>query len=616
MKKQNNTMYLKNFVTGSGILWHRMLYSLISELFSIFFSVKKKLRISLVLSVFMASFSVQAFAQTETFDIATYKPPKDFKKEAKPGVVNYTNVNMTNGSFCIIAMFASTASTGDAEKDFEREWNALVVTPYKAEVNPKTETQTTTEGWEVVTAAAPIKLDGAELYIILTVASGFGKTMSIRTSLNDEAYTTQIDAMFATMELDKTKPATVSNNNTIPVQTTSNGAGKFGLMTYDAPAGWSHQIFSDGVVFKPLDLPADEHLAMQIMQPLNFSGSLEQVLQQSFDEAAAMYNGTKMNYIGEGNYKKEEVKKSFQGWDYIRCHGGVRIGSNEYPPEYGLDLFVIKINNRFERVAVLKSRKINRSCSMSSFYADDRIRYTRAINEFLFHLKFTDGPQPLIMQSKSVEGGGIKGVWQGISMETSASSGIRYNVFSPIFLSNGQAYFGSKFPSEGLNELDTRIPMELNRRDWGTYTFSNGRGVLKMPYANIPLRMEGNTLVITANQTDHRFYNLPSVDGARFNGTYVMSEAYGKIPAISFTTDGRFTDNGAIRTLSHEYNDCINPGFQPGSGTYEVKDYTITFNYADGRKIKIAFMGAEYDKGNQSPATLRMSSNEDPMKKQ
>jgi hypothetical protein len=558
--------------------------------------------------------SAPAFSQTETFDIATYTPPKGFKREAKPGVVNYTNVNATTGGFCVIAMFASTASTGDAEKDFEREWKALVATPYKGEANPKTETQTTAEGWEVVTAAAPIKLDGAELYIILTVASGFGKTMSIRTSLNDEAYTAQIDALFTSMELDKTKQATVSNTNTVPAQTTSSGAGKFGLMNYTAPAGWSHQVFSDGVVFKPLGLPADEHLAMQIMQPLNFSGSLEQALQQSFDEAAAMYNGTKMNYIGEGNYKKEQAKTSFQGWEYIRCNGGVRIGNTDYPPEYGLDLFVIKINNRFERVAVLKSRKINRSCSMSSFYADDRQQYKTAIDNLLFSIQFTDGQEPLI-QPGTTDGGGIVGVWQGISMQTSASSGIRYNVYTPVFLSNGQAYFGTKFPSWGLNGLDTRIPPEINRRDWGTYTFSNGRGVLKMPYANIPLRMEGNTLIITANQTDHKFYSLPPVDGARFNGTYVMSEAYGKIPVISFTADGRFTDNGAVKVLYHEYNECINPALNPGSGTYEVKDYTITFNYSDGRKIKIAFLGTEYDKSNQSPAVLRMSNNEDPMKR-
>ncbi len=563
--------------------------------------------------------TIQAIAQTETFDIITYTPPKDWKKDAKPGVVNFTNVSTITGGFCVLTLYASMASAGDAHTDFSNEWKKLVVEPFNADSKPKTETETT-DGWDIVAAAAPIKVDNADIYIFLTVLSGFGKTVSIRTSLNDEAYLKDMAAFLETIELDKTK--SVSEIKSTPQTTPEHNVAaksdsyQFGIMTYSPPAGWSHQQFQDGVVFKPLDLPADEHLAIQIMQPLNFSGSLEQALQQSFDEAAAMYNGTKMNYLGEGNYKKEQAKTSFQGWDYIRCNGGVRIGSGDYPPEFGLDLFVIKINNRFERVAVLKSRKINRSCSMSSYYADDRTLYSNAINEFLFHLQFTDGPTALISPSKSVEGGGIKGVWQGISMQTSASSGIRYNVYTPIFLSNGQAYFGAKFPSGGLNGLDTRIPAELYRRDWGTYTFSNGTGTLHMPYGNIPLRMEGQSLIITANQTDHKFYSLPSVDDARFNGTYIMSKAYGKIPSITFTSDGQFSDNGAIRVLYHEYNDCINPGITPGTGTYEVKDYTIIFNYTDGRKTKIAFLGTEYDIRDQSPAILRMSANEDPLTRQ
>ncbi|HRB30356.1 MAG TPA: hypothetical protein PK872_02490 [Ferruginibacter sp.] len=603
MKKWNNSYKNNSFVTSYSFTWHR------------------SLRRTLVLSVFMASLSIQTFSQTETFDIATYTPPKDFKKDSKAAVVNYTNVNQATGSICVIALFASTVSTGDAKKDFKKAWQELAVTPYKAEANPKTEMQTTTDGWEVVTAAAPIKLDGAELYVILTVASGFGKKMSIRTSLNDEAYTAQIDAMFASMELDKTKTSSMSNNNSTTTSITGT-IGKFGLMNYTSPAGWSHQSFPDGVVFKPLDIPPGEYLSIQIMQPLNFSGSMEQALQQSFDEAAAMYNGTKMNYAGSGaSYQKTEAKKSFQGWEYIRANGGIRIGTGDYPPEYGLDMFVTKINNRFERMAILKSRTINRSCSMSAFYADERQQYKTAIDNFLFSLQFTDGPQPLITQSKSLEGGGIKAVWRGISMNVSTATtsqpiGLGYNVFTPIFLSNGQAYFGPKFYSEGLNDVDTRVLAELYRRDWGTYTFSTGRGVLKMPYGDIPLRMEGNTLIITANHTDHRFYQLPSVDGAKFNGTYTMSEAYGKIPAITFSADGRFSDNGAIRVLYHEYNECINPALAPGSGAYEVKDYTITFSYSDGRKIKIAFLGTEYDINNQSPSMLRMSNNEDPMTRQ
>ena len=88
----------------------------------------------------------QAISQTEAFDIATFTPPRDWKKETNQRVVTYTNVNTTTGSFCILAIYASTLSLGDPQKDFNVEWKDLVVAPYKAEANPKTETQTTADG--------------------------------------------------------------------------------------------------------------------------------------------------------------------------------------------------------------------------------------------------------------------------------------------------------------------------------------------------------------------------------------------------------------------------------------------------------------------------------------
>ena len=561
-----------------------------------------------------------AYSQSETFDIVTYTPPKNWKKDSKEGVVNYTNINTKTGGVCVITIYASTVSSGDVQKDFAKSWKELVVNPFKADPNPKTETQTTNEGWVVVSAAAPIKVDGADLYMMLSVVTGFGKTMNIRASLNDQSYAADIDALFATMELNKSKTATMDNKNSIQERSTGEKQ-KFGSLLYTPPAGWSHQVFQDGVVLRPLDLPAGEYLGIQIMPPLNFSGNLEQALAASFDEAAQMYKGTTMNYAGTGKkYQQTDPKKSFNGWEYVSAIGGIRIGAGDYPPEYGLTLFTIKINNRFERVAILKTKTINRSCSMSGYYADDRLIYKDALDNFLYSIQFSDGGNPLT-QPGSANGNGIVGVWQGISMNVSSPSiskplGVGYSVFTPIFLSNGQAYFGPKFPSQGLDGLDTRIAAELYRRDWGTYTFSNGSGVLKMPYGDIPLRLEGNKLVITSNKTDHRFSQMPSVDGARFNGTYVMSEAYGKIPSIRFTSDGKFADNGAIRVLYHEYVDCINPALQSGSGTYEVKDYSVLFNYTDGRKIRIAFLGTDYDRKNQSPQELRMSNNQDPLTKQ
>ncbi|MEO5562247.1 MAG: hypothetical protein ABIR18_02405, partial [Chitinophagaceae bacterium] len=567
--------------------------------------IRHAVKISLLLII-----SSTCFSQTETFDIATYTAPKDWKKETREGVVNYVNVNTGAGTFCVIAMYASTASTGDAQKDFKKAWNELVVTPFKAAPDPKTETQTE-DGWKIVVAAAPVKQDDVDVYIILTVFSGFGKTFCMRTSLNDEAYTTQVDALLASMELDKTKTVAVNNNNTVSTAPATPGTGKFGLMRYTAPAGWSEQVFADGVVFKPLDLPAGEHLAIQIMQPLNVSGTLEQVLAQSFAEATTMYNATSM-YQSDGKYSKNEARKSFIGWEYLRGKGGIRINDGtQFGPEYGLEVFVVKINNRFERVAILESRL---SCKLSRYYTSDRVNYRNGIESLLYSFQFTDFTGSTL-KSGSVNGPGVIGIWQGIVQSTSAP-GFKIDTYSLILFDNGQVYYGAHFPTEGLDGLNSRIPPELYRRDWKTYTYSNGNGVLKMIFAEIPFRTQGDKLIITKNQMDWPHFKLKPVDGATFNGTYTMSAVNGTIPAITFTPDGRFIDNGALKVLYHEYVECTNPALLPGSGKYEVKNYTIHFTYTDGRKINIAFMGTDYNKSNPSPPILRMSFDDNTLTRQ
>jgi len=354
------------------------------------------------------------------------------------------------------------------------------------------------------------------------------------------------------------------------------------------------------------------------MQPLNASGSLEQALQKSYDEAATMYKATKMYQAGGADYAKNDATKSFRGWEYIRGKGGVQVeNGTPYKTELGLEVFVVKVDNRFERVAILESRK---NCNLSRYYTSDRIAYRNSIEGLLFSLQFTD-LNPPATEIGSTKGPGIVGVWQGISISVGTPSvgepaGVRYKGFFAIFLSNGQAYFGPRFPSEGLWGLDTRIQSELHSCDWGTYTLGDGTGVLKMPYVSIPLRMDGNKLVIIANRTDHRFAKLNPIDGATFHGSYALSELNGKLPSVTFTSDGRFTDNGAIKVLCHEYIDCLNPALTAGSGTYDAKDYSLIFTYSGGRKVTIAFLGVDYAKSNPSPATLMMSSNEDKLIRQ
>lgn len=116
----------------------------------------------------LATIMQQAIAQTETFDIATYTPPKGWTKDTKESVVSYATINTTTGTFCLLAIYASTSSSGDAQKDFEKEWNYLVVTPYKATANPKTETAKS-DGWLAVTGISLIKMQNNDAFAILTV---------------------------------------------------------------------------------------------------------------------------------------------------------------------------------------------------------------------------------------------------------------------------------------------------------------------------------------------------------------------------------------------------------------------------------------------------------------
>ena len=566
----------------------------------------------------------QAIGQTETFDIATYTVPKDWKKAVNNGVVTYTNVNTTTGTFCVLAMYACSASLGDAQKDFKMEWQDLVVDPHKAAADPKTETQTTADGWKVVTAAAPIKLEGLDAYAILTVFSGFQKKFSVMTTLNDQSYVNGIDSLLENIKLNKTAKVAVTTKNISAVTDASASKEKFGSAIYTIPDGWDVKKYPDGDILTPVDLPKGEFLEIWVQASMNFSGTMEEALQKSYNETAVKLQATKMNEVNGGNYSKQTAKISFNGWEYIRCSGGIHLpGAGEYPPEYGLDQFIIKVNDRFEQVSIIKLRN---NCSLSRYFPSERLKYYYDIENFLFSLQFPDWKEPLIKPGIA-KGDGITGVWQGIAMSVGMSKpgaelGAEYKVKQLIFFSNGQAYFGTNFPAEGLDGLNTWMRAELNRRDWGTYVFSNGKGVVKLPYENIPVRLENGKLIITPNKTDHAFIKVNAVDGARFNGTYALSskniagEETGKTPLINFTADGKFTDNGAMGILCHEYVDCLNTGKEPGAGTYEVKNHSVVFNYKDGRKIKIAFIGTDYDSKNQSPATLILSFNEDVLKKQ
>ena len=714
--------------------------------------------------------------QTESFDIIHYTPPKDWKKEIKQGLVLYTNVNTTTGGFCAIALYASAASSGDAEKDFQSDWKDLVLTSYKGESNPKTETEISAEGWKVIGGASPVQLDSVQFYAVLTVYSGFGKKVSVVTTLNDKAYLTDVDALLQNIKLDKTvsisnpsiqpvknnadnsivgtwsnssvsignyvspsgaflasadvstmeeytfkanntyvvkffgsmqgklyysetsgtykisgrnltltpskrkggytgdihdekslmgKPSTfdcyvgankweagpflnlhkdgnyymysdypydyykkISDSNKIetgdspdknktPMNQTadlqtnqsSGSTGKFGHLIYKPIDGWKQTNYTNAVSFTPPDILPGYNLETRIMESKSFSGSLTQAFAESWSDALTQLQAPTVIKP----YTILAEKKSHNEWEYIRGEGIIADNGNN---EFYINLFVVKLNNRIERMFTVSQRIAHMYGDRASAWEN----YSAVVDDFFYSVKFDDWMAPDI-EKGDLNAGGIVGVYgkrellpyveAGISKM--GESGVYY-----IFFSNGQVYQFGGFPRDGLEGLNTWAAAVQDTFHWSTYSFQNGKGAFKIHGAEYSLKMIGTGVAISRSPGSggdkYPYPKISSVDGAVFNGTYTIESVYhdDKLDGnIIFTADGKFIDNGPLNILNHRQTDSYNITEKPGSGTYQVKNYTVIFKYTDGRILHIAFPGINYDKKNQSPGKIMLSFKED-----
>ena len=79
-------------------------------------------------------------------------------------------------------------------------------------------------------------------------------------------------------------------------------------MIYTVPPGWKLTKYQDGARISPGDLPQGEFLAIQVMQPMNFSGTMEQALEKSYDETCAILQVTKMHEVSGGTIQPQRQR--------------------------------------------------------------------------------------------------------------------------------------------------------------------------------------------------------------------------------------------------------------------------------------------------------------------
>jgi hypothetical protein len=158
------------------------------------------------------------FAQKENFDIITYTPPAGWTKEVTENIVSYTITNKMNNSWCRIGIIKSTISKGNIEKDFESEWQDLVVRNFKPTDAPKLNEVHETDGWKIKEGVVKFTFNNSDAMALLTTISGYDRCASIVVTTNSQDYLKDVDALLTSIEFQKQEsaiqtPAPVNNSD-------------------------------------------------------------------------------------------------------------------------------------------------------------------------------------------------------------------------------------------------------------------------------------------------------------------------------------------------------------------------------------------------------------------
>jgi hypothetical protein len=166
----------------------------------------KSSRILLILSLITIVWSLTAQTvngQSQKLGVVSYTPVKGWTKTEKENIVTFSVVDSATGRFCFITLYGATPGTGDPQRDFKREWNNLVVTPFKADAAPKTETDTA-GGWTIIAGGSALDFQGNKAIGLLSVMSSGSRTVSILGIFNDESYLPKLVAFNSGIEIEGT----------------------------------------------------------------------------------------------------------------------------------------------------------------------------------------------------------------------------------------------------------------------------------------------------------------------------------------------------------------------------------------------------------------------------
>jgi hypothetical protein len=205
------------------------------------------------LFILFAIISANVFAQKEIFDLATYAPPKGWKKQSSETAVQFTKQDTAKGTYCMITLSKAVPGTANSKENFDLTWASVVKEMVTVSTAPEMQPAATEKGWEVQSGYAPFEKDGDKGMVVLVTSSGFEKMVSIIILTNTDVYEKDMTGFLESISLKKPAAGTgqIINTATNPVKPqqskTKAVPDGFAFTTTNFDNGWTSTVQEDWV---------------------------------------------------------------------------------------------------------------------------------------------------------------------------------------------------------------------------------------------------------------------------------------------------------------------------------------------------------------------------------
>lgn len=296
-----------------------------------------------------------SFGQKQTFDIATYTTPNGWTEKQEEDKISYSRIDA--GSWAQIAIYKSTASTGNIDADFDKDWNELAAV--NKSISAPQKTKTATHGrWTVMSGSGTWQYNGANVSSILTVYSNKQVCISVLCNATAATFLKDYQTLIASLTLHSENVQAISGtqnnseNGDSAAVVHANGIAGLWVVNLAESRGFvnGHLMYTGGYTRKEYQLSEDGTYTFRIKVWLASSETIYFV----YESGNWTVSGNQLTITpkkGKGGWwNKDKVTNNVDKWGSFQKDAGYKLQTITYR-------FEIKEDSNYGNSIVLYSNK-------------------------------------------------------------------------------------------------------------------------------------------------------------------------------------------------------------------------------------------------------------------